>query len=447
MPLPTSVSSRLLYTRFMRVDLPELCTVLNDIFSPAGYAFDIVEHVRGARLLLAHDAVEIQIILEPEALDHVPLLTLAEEPFHQTERVDWADLIRGHRCHAEISVQMTGSAKGPDRALFEVMLSLCQMTTTALTAMMPPTLIHWMQSDQLFLPSKFQLMDDMLFPLPLFIKPRLFSSGRMQEDAQVLGMWADGAELFLGRPLVFEEAPVTLQWLQQRVYAFVEHYRTSDVPPADGDTFGIEPEEIIRIQARGRGPISLTLRERGGMLVLQPDPKAPRAEGMEIPTKSGSPINERTGASQTQRTAAPLPLSPTSELSGEEKLRLASEQRLTAELSASRDAQFRHNALSMLVGLRGPLDVQLRHRDKVSWILTGLSLFLMPLVGVPLALWNWLRGPHYYLTTYATAAAVIGLAVVPQTLRYSPAGALALATGLDDHPAFGALNAPTNTTF
>ena len=99
------------------------------------------------------------------------------------------------------------------------------------------------------------------------------------------------------------------------------------------------------------------------------------------------------------------------------------------------------------MGLRGPLDVQLRHRGKVTWILTGLSLFLMPLVGVPLAIWNWLRGPRYYLTTYATAAAVIGLAVVPQTLRYSPAGALALAAGLQNHPVFGALNAPTNTTF
>ncbi|MBM7066733.1 hypothetical protein [Actibacterium sp. 188UL27-1] len=445
MSLPTFVTSRLLYTRLTRVDLPELCAVLNDIFSPAGYAFDIIDHIRGNRLVLAHDMVQVHILLEPETLDHDPLLALADEPFHQTERIDWPGLITSHQCHAEITVQMTGSAKAPDRALFEVMLSLCQMTTTALAAMMPPIMIHWIQSEQLFLPSKFQLMDDMLFPLPLFIKPRLFSSGRMQEDMQVLGMWAEGAELFLDRPLVFEEAPVTLQWLQQRVFAFVEHYRHAESLPADGDTFGIEPEEIIRVQTKGRGPIALTLRERGGVLMLQPDPKIPRADGMEVARKSGTPLERR--HADSPQTATPLPLSAASELSGEDKLRLASEHRLAAARSASRDAQFRHNTVAMLLGARGPLDVQLRHRGKVTWILTGLSLFLMPLIGLPLAIWNWMRGPHYYATSYATAGAVIALAIFTPVLRYSPAGALILVTGLDAHPAFAALNAPADTTF
>ncbi|MEL6519925.1 MAG: hypothetical protein AAFQ66_03120 [Pseudomonadota bacterium] len=447
MPLPNSLNSYLLYPRLVRIELRDLAGMLNDLFSPSGYTLEELEYRSGQRLVLAHDDLTVTFRLEKTRLDEEPLLELAEEPFHQAERVDWADMVRIHRYHGEVTVELAGRTP-PDPAMFELMLSICQMATTALSAMMPPSMIYWAQSEQLFLPSKFQLMDDMLFPLPLYLKPRLFSSGRMQENIQVLGTWVDGAELFLGRPLVFEEAPVTVQWLQQRVYAFVEHYRQNELP-ADGDTFGIEPEEVIRVNMKGRGPISLTLRERGGMLVLQPDPKAPRATGVAEPDDDPATamvLHEPEPAPVIRH--VPPDEEPVKDgLSAEEKLRRASALRLAEERAISRDAQFRHNVFAVLLGARGLFDVQYRNRNKVTWGMTGFSLFLTPLVGIPLAILNWKRGPHYYVTAFATFGAVLLLALSPLALRYSLAGQAIVLAGLDDSPAFSNLSAPTNTTF
>lgn len=423
MTLSDSLLATLLYGHQPRVDIAMVCDTLNSVFSPSGYAFTLKEAPGGLEIL-SHADVHIAFQRPPAPAPSEDFRSALSSKFLALDGIDFDAMIRGHRKQMRITVDTgpTPSDNAPpaDKATYELMLSLLQLAVSAVISIDPPRLIHWTQSDQLIEPARFSLMEDMLFPLPLFLHPMIETSGRMFENVQTVGFTLKGSQDVLGHPLQFLEAPEQLSWLLSRAYSFIEHCRTTGRILQDGDTFGLEPGEVILVRHRyDNGPqkpatITLTLRERDGRMVLQPDAKtaAPVAKLIAPP-----PPQQPTFASQINQEQ--------SHLSPEERLQALSDARMEEERHKSDQRQLSDHFISALIGGKSLLDLPPKHRSKVVWILVGMSMIFMPVAGVLLAIYNKIRGPQYHITSYAMMAIATALLVFGGPLLvYSPFGML-----------------------
>jgi hypothetical protein len=442
--LPNSLLATLLYGHQPRVDTAMVCETLNAVFSPSGYAFTL-EKAAGGLEILSHADVHIAFQRPPAPAPSSEFTTALDSKFLAIDGIDFHAITRGHRKQMRITVDTgprpSDTAPSPDKATYELMLSLLQLAISAVISIDPPRLIHWTQSDQLLEPARFSLMEDMLFPLPLFLHPMIETSGRMFEDVQAVGFSLKGSEQIFGQPIQFLEAPEQLSWLLSRAYAFIEHCRATGTVFQDGDTFGLEPGEIILVRHRyDNGPdqpatITLTLRERDGRMVLQPVVKTapPVAKPIE-PTPPPQP----TFASQINQEQ--------SHLTPEERLQALSDARMEEERRRSNQRQISDHFISSLIGGKSILDLPYAHRSKAVWIMVGMSFIFMPIAGVLLAIYNKLRGPQYNITGYAMMAIALALLVFGGPLLvYSPFGmlmgeeAVAMMPGLIDPSALSAV--------
>ena len=123
-----------------------------------------------------------------------------------------------------------------------------------------------------------QTLDQFMMGLRLTMPADRLAATRLFFDVLGPGFQDPRAAEIIGVPLLVHEAPVRFDWLLGRALAFVAHCRAMGELPADGTSFGLETGELIRVSHEPAG-VTLTLIERDGMMVLQPDRTAATSPG------------------------------------------------------------------------------------------------------------------------------------------------------------------------
>lgn len=296
MPLPRRFETALLLDGPSTADLTGLADVLNEVLGPTGLSFNIDAE---APHLLTAGSLHIVVEAMTTPLDAEKLARTLDSGFHDILHEDWAGWAQSHKAALLLTIGEGASpdappnalSDGPMRELFDQMLTVGHVATTRLCGELEPIAIWWGQSNQLFAPDRFLAMADMLFPLPVYLHPRPFSSGRTDGEMQVIGYELDGAETIIGLGLKMNEAPARLDWLVERGFAFVAHLRALGDLPEHGETFGVEPGERFRIAHGTDGKVTLTLKERDEVLVLQPEEAGDDldAPGIRLQADSATP--------------------------------------------------------------------------------------------------------------------------------------------------------------
>lgn len=272
------ISADLLLSSEPTIHVPALTEMLNDIMGPAGLEF---ERAETHEIILTAKRLFVHLSATEERLPDEAFATALSSTYGEILGEDWPGAIRGHKAALTVTVCNTaphGDGGAIDEDLQELMLSVVHVTLTYLANALPPLAVHWRQTGQLFSPPRLMAMADMLFPLPLFLHPVPETSGRSDGETLAVGFRLLGAEQMIGTTLHMCEAPARLDWLVERVLAFVDHARAVGGPIPPGDTFGCAEGEKFAVTEDADGGLALTLVERDSVLVLQPEPKRPPSE-------------------------------------------------------------------------------------------------------------------------------------------------------------------------
>lgn len=277
---PSSVRASLLLSQAPSIDLESLRAALSDVLQPAGLVFEMVASRTGLTLC----ARRLHLCLSAQAKPYsAPALSqalssrlgefLGERWQERVDQHDGTVSLTVHAGPAEAKNDEAFPLDGPAlRELDDLMLTATHVAAAHLTIAneRETEAVLWEPSAQLFSPARFLAMAEMIYPLPLFMHPMPTHDGTLHEGTACISVDFVGASRLLGHGLSFCEAPARLDWLAGRAYAFVAHMRASGTRLRPGDSFGLDEGERIEVGMAPEGLMTLTLKERDGMLVRQP---------------------------------------------------------------------------------------------------------------------------------------------------------------------------------
>lgn len=137
-----------------------------------------------------------------------------------------------------------------DAAEAEAAMNLCARVCEHVHQHHRATAFHWCVNNQLVSPSAFERIMAGGSLLPLFIRFHLTSSAGQLTPGVPIGTFGAGTQFLIGRIVRFEEERVPFAWMAERLLMFVESCRMRGEVLPDGDTFGADDTEVIRIEYR-----------------------------------------------------------------------------------------------------------------------------------------------------------------------------------------------------
>ena len=277
---PTKVESVLLYQDHKIIDPQSMVQHLNISLGNGNRKFEIIQTGPNNEFaIISGGGLQVIISQTLEALELGLFDAALASPFVQLTFKNAVEILQRHKSHVFVTVKDDMSASGEPKtqqlqqgnglaqsqAKFELKLTICQLMTCFIAKNSHSTAIHWLQSDMLLTPINYFTISSEPFPIPLFVHPRLFSSGQIQNGKNVVGMRTYGVSHLIGYEVIFIEAPVSVSWMFKRVCKFVSVVRENGALIEDGESFGATKNEIIRVQHRppsdtcSAGLIELTL--------------------------------------------------------------------------------------------------------------------------------------------------------------------------------------------
>jgi hypothetical protein len=294
---PSAVESVLLYKKLKLIDSKTIHKHVNFCLESAKIHFDLVETSDDASFtMMTGNGLHIIISQTPEPLSHEGFASALASPYTLMTLENLEKTIASHKARVFITVGsgmadqdfsdmedvpeefrkiLTQDQPSQTKQEFETKLTICQVLTNYFFNNSQPDAVHWCQSDQLFNPARYKLLMSNPFPIPLFVHPGLFSSRKEINGTQVVGLHTFGASHLIGQEITFNEAPVPLSWMYERVCNFIEMSRTAGRLIPSGETFGANSKEIIRVLHRPaskdapQGEIELTLEASGTFNLVQ----------------------------------------------------------------------------------------------------------------------------------------------------------------------------------
>ena len=127
-------------------------------------------------------------------------------------------------------------------------MKLCYAISRAVMKAGKVSCVHWCPSDHLVSTEFFADVEHGPSMTALYVRPYLFSSVGHLRSGMPVGMVGNGAQYLIGRPVVFNQAKVDLDWMITRVANFVDmcHLRGSVIP--DGNSLGADQNEVIVVR-------------------------------------------------------------------------------------------------------------------------------------------------------------------------------------------------------
>ena len=132
---------------------------------------------------------------------------------------------------------------------FDFALQLVKMLGIIYLSRSRPLAVHWLQSDKLITARDFAEIGLEKNNTGLLVHPCVSGCGVREEDGtQFNTLRTIGAATLIGREIVFQETPVEAEQLAKRAVQFIHKVRETGLMIPDGDTFGNDESESIRVR-------------------------------------------------------------------------------------------------------------------------------------------------------------------------------------------------------
>ena len=313
---PTKVESVLLYQDYENIEPQIILQHLNNCLENTDLNFNIIQSgLQGEFVLMMSGDLHVLVSQSPGPLGIESFCQTLASPYTQMTFSNADEIVYRHQSHVFITVgngvPMTDNIETQNflqkvghrhsQGKFEMKLKICKFMTDFFARDKFPVAVHWLQSGTLMSAENFHLLVSDAFPIPLFVHPDLFSSRNVINGIPVLGLRTFGASHLIGYEIIFIETPVPLGWLFERTCNFVSEVRDRNSLIPDGETFGVENNEIIRVRHRPAseekltGEIELTLEssdefELDDRVLPEPEP-ASDADNAVVTLDQNDPVD------------------------------------------------------------------------------------------------------------------------------------------------------------
>lgn len=224
---------------------------------------------------------------------------------------DAEEVVRGHRSHVHISVEIEYDAVANGLGMRPVNTSFARSVlagrlAAAVCRIAMPSAIYWKGCEMLHKPGPF-LRELDTEPIDLFVRVTPFSSNRQLGGVRMIGASTRGAFELLGREVVLEEAPVPVDWAMRTLHGFVArcHHAGGYMPHLA--TYSPSKGDIIIVRHLASTPeiqeehISLEVRR-----AMEPGFDATVADGVNTPPKVTKPAWDGRERRTRPQTAKPF---------------------------------------------------------------------------------------------------------------------------------------------
>lgn len=260
--LPSKVEAVLLFDEYAEFGPRQLLALVNEISEPFGHVFKRTQHENSPGYLnYFSNGISIEVTHSDGPLAPEGFAAVLESGFTNMVFPDAADEVATHKNYVFIAVTHCGvSPNDPDGNLpplepkedmdsdqFDFAIQLLKNLTLVYASLSKPNAIHWLQSNKLLTLKQFAALALDPKDISLLIHPSLFSSGAGENDIQLVGLRTYGAACLIGKEIIFEEVPVAAEILFDRVLQFISRANETGWMIPDGDTFGLDENEAIRV--------------------------------------------------------------------------------------------------------------------------------------------------------------------------------------------------------
>ncbi|MEC3860067.1 hypothetical protein VK792_02105 [Mesobacterium sp. TK19101] len=212
------VQATLLYRTLRPVDFGALVACVNDWMGIEDMALAHSPAAGDTHILLTNPNYHAIISVVGAKVDAGVLNAALSAPILAAKSFDYSDALSAHKMHVSVTVgdgpmhvtpeirawmsRMGKHQESPSYPLDRKLAALNAIVQT-LVAHDVPELVHWGQSDMIFTPDEVLEASDMLFPLPLVVRPEpIFANAA--NGLEQTGVRLEHSELFVGRTLVME---------------------------------------------------------------------------------------------------------------------------------------------------------------------------------------------------------------------------------------------------
>jgi hypothetical protein len=292
---PRKAQVYLLFDNRPRIDLPDIVATLKRALDRADRS-DKVELLPSGLVGWGQFFASVEVV--PSPLARVGFQLALGSPITDHWAPHAAAMIARHESYVAIEVsfgpalpdltpdienmlETTGAWPMPNEDAFLSMLMFAQHLAFLIGASGKATLVHWMQSNQLFSMENFTTQALSLDPVTLHVHPIMFTAPDPKTGRTVQSAMSYGAAHLIGREVTFEPTDAPAGYMASRILYFVEFvrvHRKGQLIP-HGETFGESADEIIRVlhvppsADNPQGGITLRLESRpGGTTPVRPPP-------------------------------------------------------------------------------------------------------------------------------------------------------------------------------
>ncbi len=260
-----SVECALLHDEFFPIDGDELLALIAAAAQKFGFKQDLSRLPAGANdVQIMCGDFHIFVSQHSKAMTGDRLSNCTSLPITKLMMPDASSRVSRHTAHSIITVGR-GPVPGfnPNRFVNEIMsdryslttsqdaekaMKLCYFLARSFMKNSKVSAVHWYPSDHLVSPEFFVDAEQGGSLLSLFIRPDLFSSAGQIRAGATIGMIGNGAQYFIGRPIIFNEAKVDLDWMLSRMNGFVALCQTRGSVPADGEKWELDGQEVVAVR-------------------------------------------------------------------------------------------------------------------------------------------------------------------------------------------------------
>jgi hypothetical protein len=137
-------------------------------------------------------------------------------------------------------------AAKPSAAVHANRVFVARTVINELIAMNKPSLIHWLQSDQLVTPEEMSMANDST-GMALQLHPVMFSTGNDEDGKQMIGFDAFGAEHIMGYHVVVEETQLLFETVFKDVQGFIYALHNSGAEPVSGKVMTLKSGASFKV--------------------------------------------------------------------------------------------------------------------------------------------------------------------------------------------------------
>lgn len=207
---------------------------LNDALSPMGIRFGSGQLRGDSFTVFVNPERHLLVTVNDSPLAEAETAEALAAPITRIKTHDYAAAVAAHRHTVRLALGagpqygFGQAADGPADA--SCCMRVLHRAVLELMAIDRPCAVYWAQSDLIFTPKEIERAARSHFPAGLVLRPVPFKAGEDADGKPLLGLRAEGAELFCGKPLVIDPGEGSLS----TAIAVAEHLVTEQI--SDGDT-------------------------------------------------------------------------------------------------------------------------------------------------------------------------------------------------------------------